>query len=341
METPRRVDAGRYTRLLAVIGATSTVTLVGLVLAWAAYMRRYVLHDIPQTPALSGDVQYFDSAAGRLGYYVSRHHRTIGPIQTGDGTAPILFIHSVNAAASSYEMRPLYEHYAQQRTVYALDLPGFGLSERGDRPYTPKLYRDVINDFIGSQIPAAPVDAVALSLGCEFMCAAALRQPEQFRSLTLISPTGLMGASQSSGMGDAMLRLLLKPQWRRLLFDTLTSRPSLRYFLSRLQTKLLDKGLLHYAYVSSHRPDAEYAPYYFISGKLFSSSILQDYMALTLPVLAMIPGNAKRRYQNLELLRRRPNWQIVELTDYSELPHFDDPKRVIGAIDQHWQHIKP
>lgn len=339
-KTPRRVNTGRYARLLAVIGATSTVTLVGLVLAWAAYMRRYVLHDLPQTPALGGDVQYFDSAAGRLGYYVSRHFHTIGPLNTADHTPPILFIHSVNAAASSYEMRPLYEHYAQYRTVCALDLPGFGLSERGDRPYTPKLYRDAINDFISSEIGTTAVDVVALSLGCEFVCAAALRKPEQFRSLTFISPTGLRGETESLRISDSLLRFLLVPQWRRLLFDTLTSRPSLRFFLSRLQKEPLERGLLHYAYVSSHRPHAEYAPYYFISGRLFTSSILQDYMALTMPVLALIPGDAGRRYQKLESLRRRSNWQIAELAECGDLLHFDDLKRAIRAMDHHWQHAK-
>jgi pimeloyl-ACP methyl ester carboxylesterase len=49
---------------------------------------------------------------------------------------PLLLIHSVNAAASAYEVRPLFDHYRGRRPVYALDLPGFGQSDRSDRLYS-------------------------------------------------------------------------------------------------------------------------------------------------------------------------------------------------------------
>ena len=45
-------------------------------------------------PALSGDWRELDGRAGRLGYYVA-----------GSGP-PLLLIHSINAAGSSYEVRP-------------------------------------------------------------------------------------------------------------------------------------------------------------------------------------------------------------------------------------------
>ena len=40
-------------------------------------------------------------------------------------TRPLLLLHSINASASAYEVKPLFEHYRQQRPVYAPDLPGF------------------------------------------------------------------------------------------------------------------------------------------------------------------------------------------------------------------------
>ena len=43
---------------------------------------------------------------------------------------PLVLLHSVNAAPSSMEMRPLFERYRGSRPVYALDLPGFGMSQR-------------------------------------------------------------------------------------------------------------------------------------------------------------------------------------------------------------------
>ena len=78
----------------------------------------------PLPPAVSGERFEFDSPAGRLSAYVA-----------GSGP-PLLLVHSVNAAASAAEVRPLHEHYNASRRVFALDLPGFGFSERGDRRYT-------------------------------------------------------------------------------------------------------------------------------------------------------------------------------------------------------------
>jgi hypothetical protein len=51
-----------------------------------------------------------------------------------EGTRPLVLLHSVNAAPSVFEMKPLFEHYRAERRVYAPDLPGFGFSDRSDRP---------------------------------------------------------------------------------------------------------------------------------------------------------------------------------------------------------------
>jgi pimeloyl-ACP methyl ester carboxylesterase len=55
-----------------------------------------------------------------------------GPRQ-GMQLPPMLLVHSVNASASAAEMAPLFDYYRQSRSVYALDLPGFGFSDRSDR----------------------------------------------------------------------------------------------------------------------------------------------------------------------------------------------------------------
>ena len=46
---------------------------------------------------------------------------------------PLLLVHSINAAPSTAEVRPLFDHYRRTHTVFAPDLPGFGASPRPDR----------------------------------------------------------------------------------------------------------------------------------------------------------------------------------------------------------------
>ncbi len=58
-----------------------------------------------------------------------------------EGTRPLVLLHSINAAPSVFEMKPLFDHYRGTRRVYAMDLPGFGFSDRSDRKYSPNSMR--------------------------------------------------------------------------------------------------------------------------------------------------------------------------------------------------------
>jgi pimeloyl-ACP methyl ester carboxylesterase len=93
---------------------------------------------------------------------------------------PLLLVHSINAAASAAEIAPLFEHYRQQRPVYALELPGFGFSDRSARPYTPRLMTDALHAALAvmkSEQGAACADVLAVSLSSEFAARAKFEAP--------------------------------------------------------------------------------------------------------------------------------------------------------------------
>ena len=176
------------------------------------------------------------------------------------------------------EMRPIFEHYRGQRSVYALELPGFGFSERSDKVYSWRLYTDSILDFLADEVGEA-ADVIALSLGSEFAARAALEQPTLVDSLTMISPTGFtarenkVSSQQASerGTSDRAYRLLSNPLWSQAFYDLLATRKSIRYFLKQSFEGTPDEGLVDYGYATTHQPGARYAPLYFVSGKLFTT----------------------------------------------------------------------
>ena len=134
----------------------------------------------PLAEALDAPRAHFVTRGGeRVAYYAA------GPAQG----RPLVLIHSINAAPSSYEVKPLFDQYRSQRPVYSLDLPGFGHSDRAPRRYSPDLFANAISDFL-TQVVARPADVLALSLSAEFAARAALTVPGQITSLVLISPTG-------------------------------------------------------------------------------------------------------------------------------------------------------
>jgi pimeloyl-ACP methyl ester carboxylesterase len=123
--------------------------------------------------------------------------------------------------------------------------------------------------------------------------------------------------------------------WGRQLFAALTSRRSIRFFLEKTWgSKDIDEGLLEYDYLTTHQPGARHAPFYFVSGYLFSTDALQLYRELTMPVW-MVHGvrgdfvdyKQKTQVENL------PNWTI-EVMQTGAMPHFEQPEAFAGSYER-------
>lgn len=69
----------------------------------------------------------------------------------GTGT-PLLLIHDLTAGSSIYEYHKLLNSLAACHEVYAIDLIGYGLSDKPDMTYTNYLYVQLITDFIKNVI---------------------------------------------------------------------------------------------------------------------------------------------------------------------------------------------
>src|SRR5215217_3782231 len=81
-------------------------------------MAAFTSHQPVLPPALAAAHHTLAGRAGRLGYYV------------GGNGPPLLLVHSINAAGSAYEVKPIFQHMVHRHRTYALDLPGFGTSDR-------------------------------------------------------------------------------------------------------------------------------------------------------------------------------------------------------------------
>lgn len=193
----------------------------------------------------------------------------------GQGT-PLLLVHSMNATGSAAEMRPLLNHWRATRTVFAIDLPGFGLSDRSDRPCNARLMTDALHAMaqqIHSRCGAAPIDALALSTGCEFLARAASERPAAWGRLALVSPTGLgdgkprRGAPGSTRGLRWLHRLPSAPLWSEALYRGLTKPGVVRYFLERTWgSKTIDEEMWADAVLAARAPGARHAPLHFLSG---------------------------------------------------------------------------
>ncbi|EJW09822.1 putative alpha/beta hydrolase [Rhodovulum sp. PH10] len=339
----RRDARGSGSGLLRGLAVAPAVAALG----WIGASALFIPHKLRLPPALPGDQRDMDGIAGRLSYY------TAGPAagdaaakRAGETLPPLLLIHSINAAASAYEVKPIYERAMRERTVYALELPGFGFSERSPRDYTPRLMTDAIHTMIDEirRIHGdGPIDALALSLSSEFLARAAVEAPGEFRSIALVSPTGLdsrgpyYGAPESNRGMPVLYGAFSFPVWGRAVFDLLNTRVSARYYLEKTWgSKAIDEGLWDYCYLTSHQPGAEHAPFYFVGGYLFSKDITRVYEQLRVPVLMThgVRGDFTD-FSYARILKSRPNW-TMKVYPTGAFPQFEVADEFFRTHREFW-----
>lgn len=267
------------------------------------------------------------SASGTLACY--QDDRGEGP--------PLLLLHSVNAAASAFEMRPLFEHYRGQRRVYALDLPGFGASSRDRADYTPARYAAAIERALIDVVMAEtePAIVVALSLACEFAARVASRSPDLVRGLAYISPTGL-GSKPAEGARAHRLRAKVfgSDLVARAIFPLLSSRPSVRYFMEKSFTGRAPRELVDHAVATSHVDGARHAPAAFLAGALFTPDALRElYAKVSAPQVVIHGQDPYTDFGGVPaLVAARPE-TVVHAMPTRGMAHWERTPQVAAAID--------
>ena len=284
--------------------------------------------------AVSGERFEFASTAGRLSVYVAGR----GP--------PLLLIHSINASASAAEMRPLHEHYRATHTVFSIDLPGYGFSDRSDRNYTPRLMTDALHAVVGqihARCGSATIDALAVSLSCEYLARAAAEAPGSYRRVALVSPTGFRGLRPWRGAPGStrglpwLYKALRGPGsgWGGALFRALTRPGVIRYFLERTWgSKQIDEALWAYDVLTTKASGAQHAPLHFLSANLFSADIHTVYERLEMPVWMShgVRGDFTD-YRGEVIVAGRSNWQF-SVFPTGALPYFEVPEDFCNAFDR-------
>ena len=111
--------------------------------------------------------------------------------QSGSGDPAVLLIHELGGNCRSW--RALQPILAQTRRTYALDLRGYGLSEKPTGPGEIDVYADDFAAFVRTaKIGAA--DVIGVAMGAVIGASLAIRHPDLVRRLVLCDGTDGMSA---------------------------------------------------------------------------------------------------------------------------------------------------
>ena len=233
----------------------------------------------PDDSALGGEAHFFRWKHGRVFY------KTSGAENPGP---PLVFIHGVGAGASSFMWRKNFDDLARDFRVYALDLLGFGFSDKpAAASYSADLYVGLITDFI-RDVAGYPVNIIASSLGAAYAIRVADEHPELINSMVLNGPAGSDALNRRPGMaGVAFYGLLQSPVLGTSFYNVMASERSIRdYARDHLfyDHHRVTNRFVANLYATSHQAGAQHAIAAFLAGYL-NTDTQSPFSRLTQPVL--------------------------------------------------------
>ncbi|MEM7579292.1 MAG: alpha/beta hydrolase [Cyanobacteria bacterium P01_A01_bin.80] len=262
---------------------------------------------------------------------------------------PIVLFHNIYGGVSHRNLRELLSSLDKtDAPVFIVDLPGIGRSSKPKTTYTLEKIDQFINEFL-TKVVARPAHVVAEGITTLNTLQVASDKPDLFKSLVIISPTGItsLESPPTEAENQAYQRLfqtddaatwvnLLLPETIRFFDRAAFSQPS---FLEKNSDILVEERLIE-------RPNIEqrWLSYAFIFGQLFRP-FEEASKDIKIPVLAIfgadykpIPsfGNTNNppiEPERAEQFRQiRPEFKYLEIPQASSLVAREQPEAVAKAI---------
>lgn len=253
---------------------------------------------------------------------------------------PLLFLHNFGGGASAFEWSKVYPAFANQYRILAPDLIGWGDSDHPVRDYQIEDYLNTISEFIHKSCNQ-PVTVVASSLTAAFVIRLAVAEPELFKALYLVSPSGFDDFGQGSGR-RLPLPLINTPFLDDLIYglgaeNEIAVSNFLRSFLfakpERLTQEIVD------AYLNSaQKTNAKFAALAFLKGDLYFD--LSLYIS-QLQVPTVFFWGESAQFTNVELGKRLAGLNKDAIRDFQAipetgiLPHLEMPGVFIGLLSKY------
>ena len=267
--------------------------------------------------ALGGAFDRYPARLGDVAYTV----RGSGP--------PILLLHGWGAGNSMIEWVNVIEPLAQSHTVYALDFPGWGLSDKPKVQHTAASYVELVTFFL-EDIVRQPCALIASNGAAPIAIQVAEQAPQAVSEIVLICPPpgGENGALEPSRIGVGALTRA--PGLSTSLYLSLASRASIDKFTREHLFFDPSKGAEAWVgrfYANAHQADAPYAVFSFLSGAL-DVDARAAWGRLSQPALLVWGRNARLSPLDgaPEWMALKPDARLAVVDDAMLLPHAEHPE---------------
>jgi pimeloyl-ACP methyl ester carboxylesterase len=234
-------------------------------------------------------------------------------VDAGSGD-PVLLIHGLGGSIESWTDN--IGELAKSMRVIAIDLPGFGMSDKPKVDYTIRFYREFIVRFL-KQLRLGQASMVGSSLGGHVAAEVAINRPDLVKKLVLISPAG---ALPRSFKGSPAL-------WRYVRVLNARSVQQVKQALFAVDNKPVDDSYAQLVYQKLSMPGAKEAFLSALAGSAKAPRLNRRLNKIKAPTLllwgkedTMIPVRLVEPFVKMK------NCRIVMLEHCGHRPHVDRPE---------------
>lgn len=276
-----------------------------------------------------GEVRYFPTPDGDVFYK-----------KAGDGP-PLLLVHSIGAGCSSFEFRKIWDKLAERHTVYALDLLGFGKSDKPAITYTDATYIELLaqfaRDVMGVGGGRGEADVIATSLSAAYIIALSQRDPSLFHRLVLVCPTGIEELAKPISLAAPAVRGFFNtPVVGTTLFNAMTSKALIRKYLATFiyaDPAQVTNEVVETYHTAAHQPGGDNVLPSFVGGYL-NINIAEAFKGVV--DLPLIVWGSDARITPLSqaeaFLQANANAKLEVIDGAGALPHAEKPEAFLTAV---------
>lgn len=258
-------------------------------------------------------------------------------IKKGSGS-PLLLVHDLTVGSSVYEFNKIIDVLSEKHEVFAIDLLGYGLSDKPNMTYTNYLYVQLIIDFV-KNIIGKKTDILSTGDSSQIAVMACHNDPEVFNKLIFINPQSLYESNQIPSKQTKALKFLLDtPIIGTFVYNLFTNKASIektfkdKYFYNTINIE--EKDILSYL-EASHLPDHS-SKYVFASyvGKYINTNIIHALKEINHSIYIISGEKESNIHTTVEnYLYYNSAIESAFIPYCKHLPHMEMPDKVIGYIE--------
>ncbi len=249
-------------------------------------------------------------------------------------------LHGLGDEADTW--RHIYLPLSKSFCVIALDLPGFGRSDKPDEAYTPKFLMDTIVHLL-DHLEIRRVIMMGNSLGGILSHALAIKYPERIYGLVLVDGALL----QLSSIQDFSFSLMRFPFLGEWLYTRLRKNPNSAYDSLRSVYQDLDglpkkdKDFLHFRVNQRVWSDGQRRAYFSTLRNLTpwvrdsQAALPTQLSSLQTPTL-IIRGETDNLFPEEignGIIKVQPNASLVVVENAKHLPHQEQPTEFLANVE--------